>query len=346
MLETRDQRSVPRRSEATIVLATYNGGPYLASQVESLQLQTEPNWDLLIRDDGSTDDTRAQVETFQRNDERVTLWADDAERLGPARSFGRLLREAHSRGARYVFCCDQDDLWQSDKLVRILTAFQQAERDWGPETPVLVHSDARLVDAAGNDVGTTFAKKVAPPAAADARMLPSFLLGNRIPGCTLAVNRPLLDLAIPQPDAVPMHDWWLALLAAAAGRVVWLPDSLVDYRQHGGNSVGAPGLWQRAWAALRTESGTGSQRGWRGIPNMATLLADRLRERDALSEIACVTTLVYAATRPTFRHRWRELQRWCRNEQALGARFARAERCKLWALAWSTPPAQETTPQP
>ena len=65
---------------------------------------------------------------------------------------------------------------------------------------------------------------------------------NLVTGCTLTCNRALLDLAMPFPDRLVMHDWWLALVAAACGEIRFLEEPTVRYRQHGRNQVGASSL--------------------------------------------------------------------------------------------------------
>lgn len=73
------------------------------------------------------------------------------------------------------------------------------------------------------------------------------LMQNVATGCTVMINRPLLELALPIPDAAIMHDWWLALVAAAFGKIGTVHEATVLYRQHGGNDTGAR-KWD--WGAL------------------------------------------------------------------------------------------------
>ena len=73
----------------------------------------------------------------------------------------------------------------------------------------------------------------------------TLLMQNHIPGCSMLFNRALLELATPLPQAAHMHDWWVALCAAAMGHSRYLPTPLVRYRQHAGNQVGAQGMVAR-----------------------------------------------------------------------------------------------------
>jgi rhamnosyltransferase len=318
-----------------IVLATFNGGEFLGEQLASLFRQTWSDWRLLVRDDGSTDVTRSQLEGARSGDSRIEILDDQIGRLGPARSFGRLLSEAAARGAGVVFCCDQDDVWHPDKLTRQLAAIDRVELETGPDTPVLVYSDARLVDRSGLSLGTTFARKVVAAMPEEADPLPSCLLGNRVPGCTLAINRALLELAVPQPDDTPMHDWWLAALAAAAGRTVWLPEPLVDYRQHGDNSVGAPGWMTRARTALLRWRTGDARSSLMAAPGQARRLIERLGERHHSARIGLIEEFLAALDRPSGAARGEKLYRWMQAATEQGARFSVAEIGKIAALTWS-----------
>lgn len=318
-----------------IVLATYNGGEFLGQQLESLRRQTRSDWRLLVRDDGSTDDTRAQLETSRTRDSRIELLEDSTVRFGPARSFGRLLSEAAARGASIVFCCDQDDVWHPEKVARQCERIERIESLAGPQTPLLVYGDARLVDRSGHPLGTTFSRKVAAPIPAGVEPLPSCLLGNRIPGCTLAINRALLDMAVPLPDDTPMHDWWLAALAAATGETLWIPEPLVDYRQHGDNSVGAPGWMTRIRTALRRWRTGDTRSSLFASPGQARRLLERLRERGLSDKTALIEEFLTALAGPSVLDRCEKLSRWWHSARHTGAWFSFPDIGKITALAWS-----------
>lgn len=221
-----------------IVLATCNGGRFLREQVRSIQQQTERRWSLLIRDDGSQDDTREILRQLARDDARIHLLEEGGERLGPAGNFGRLMERACERGAECVLCADQDDVWHAEKLATQLQALRAAESQAAPGTRILVHSDLEVVDAALRPINSSLLAHLRLNPQVD-QPLRTLLVQNFVTGCTLLVNRPLLEFALPLPCDGAMHDWWLAQCAAAAGRIVYLPQALVRYRQHGGNRVGA-----------------------------------------------------------------------------------------------------------
>ena len=225
--------------EVCILLSTYNGAKYLSEQVESIRRQTFSNWTLLVRDDGSSDETVAMVQRLRKVDRRVVLMQDTRGNLGAAPSFGVLLERAMTSGASYVALCDQDDVWQPDKLARELAVIRRREREVGETTPLLVHSDLSVV---AQDLSVihhsylTFQGLRHQSRGCLARLL----VQNFVTGCTTVINGALLRVAVPVPNVI-MHDWWLALCAAALGEVLYLPEPTVLYRQHGENVLGSQG---------------------------------------------------------------------------------------------------------
>ena len=225
-----------------VVLPTYNGAAYLAEQVASIHQQTLRPQRLLVRDDGSTDGT---LELIQRLGQRYGDWLKVLSADGNLGCIGNINRLLAATTAPYVALADQDDVWLSHKLERSLELLQSLEATCGVELPLLVHGDLELMDEAGASLHTTYfqrqhlhADRVAP---ADLAM------SNVVTGCTVLCNRALLSQALPIPKQALMHDWWLALVASAFGRVELLEDVLVRYRQHSRNVLGAQGLGLEYW---------------------------------------------------------------------------------------------------
>lgn len=229
-----------------IVLATYQGAPYLAAQIESIRQQSWQQWTLLVRDDDSTDDTLAILQDYSRRDARIQCVQDTVGQLGPVGNFSRLLAIARQQRAQYVFLADQDDLWHPEKLRQQLVQLQQAEQQHSLALPLLVHADLRLIDAQGQMISPSFKRYQALPRTPSAP-LAILLASNFVTGCTIGINRALLELATPLPPAVAMHDWWLALVAATSGQILYCDQPLVDYRQHSTNCVGG----RRGWHSVR-----------------------------------------------------------------------------------------------
>jgi glycosyltransferase involved in cell wall biosynthesis len=260
-----------------IVLATYNGGAFLSEQLGSIRQQSFTGWRLLIRDDGSTDASPALVQQFARLDRRIEILADGESRLGPVGNFSALLTAALGRGAEYVFTCDQDDVWHADKMQEELALMTTAEAD-EPGGAVLVHTDLAVVDERLNPRHASFMRFQRIRHEPD-EPLRTLLVQNFVTGSTCLANRRLLEAALPVPQQAVMHDWWLALCAAALGTIRFFPKTTVLYRQHGGNAVGAGGFWasvnplQKTWRL----SSPAATREFRRLLDQARALRDRLR---------------------------------------------------------------------
>ena len=227
-----------------ILMAAFNGERFIAEQIESIRQQTLSRWRLIVRDDGSSDNTRNIVRGFSRMDHRVRLVEDDPGRLGPAGNFNRLMELSCHEPEPYIAFADQDDLWEVDKLNLQVQDMRRMEERYGVDRPLLIHSDLKIVDENSVPVHRSFARfqHIPHPETQD---LHTLLIQNVAVGNTILINRPLLDLAVPIPDAAHMHDWWLALCAAAFGALAYNPRQLVAYRIHSQN-VTCPVGFRRA----------------------------------------------------------------------------------------------------
>ncbi len=247
-------------SAVEVVLATWNGARFLPEQVGSLCQQRHPISRVLVGDDGSVDGAPAVLRQCWPGDAAVALVElPPSRRLGPAANFSRLLS---ATTAELVLLSDQDDVWSLDKVSRLLAAAQGVGIERGCDHPLLVVHDLSLIDADGQLIAPSFWRhqRFNPE---HGRRFGTLLTMNSFPGCAMLANRALLRLALPIPAAAIMHDWWLALVAAACGSIVVVDEPLVQYRQHPGNAVGASdqgfvgrlragqwgavGLRQRAW---------------------------------------------------------------------------------------------------
>ncbi|MCR5576079.1 MAG: glycosyltransferase family 2 protein [Oscillospiraceae bacterium] len=217
-----------------VLLSACNGGKYLREQLDSLIAQTVENVEILVRDDGSTDDTRMILAEYA---ERGALRWYAGENLGPARSFWRLLQDAEEADT-YAFC-DQDDVWDADKLEIAVSALARLDAS----KPALYCGDVRVTDAKLH----VLAERMVRPAPAD---YPHALLRNLAPGCTYVFNRAAMEL-LRRFDAerlgIELHDWTAYQLAACFGSVVYDPTPHMRYRQHGDNAIGAHRTTVGAW---------------------------------------------------------------------------------------------------
>lgn len=230
-----------------ILLPTCNGQRFIDEMLASVQRQTVADWRLLIRDDGSDDATREHLAAFARVDSRASV--AEGEHVGVIAGMDALLRAST---APYFMPADQDDIWRPDKIAVLLEAMRGLEERHGPERPLLVYSDAELIDSAGASLGTTFCRVLGVPDDWE-KEIRSLLVMSPAPGCTMLGNAALRRAALPLPEAnaIYMHDWWLLLCAATLGAIACVPAALVCYRQHSANALGARRRWPRTSFAAR-----------------------------------------------------------------------------------------------
>lgn len=221
-----------------IVMATYNGAPYLGEQLNSLLGQTYTNWRLTIHDDGSTDETVNIARTYATRDDRIVLLADDIVGLGSARNFLHLLE--HVEGDYYMFC-DQDDIWVPEKIAKFVDAIR------GHQGPMMVYSNSYLYT--NGRVLPRFSTHIHPNSLKD-----TVFFNSGIQGCAVMVNRDLVDMLKPFPRRVAMHDHLMTMGAVTFGAVRYLNEGLTWYRQHELNVTGSQprSLWARLGLFLKT----------------------------------------------------------------------------------------------
>ena len=222
--------------KTAVLLAAYNGSAYLPALLDSLRSQTDPDFSVLMQDDGSTDNTPDLLRSAAEADSRFLFASEQGQHLGAAGNFISLIRQAQ---ADYILLSDQDDVWEPEKIALLKQAMQDLEAQYGTETPLLVHSDCSLIDGDGNLLGESFFRRQGwNPAAVS---LQELLVQNNVTGCTLLMNESLRKLVAVHAQAKElfMHDWFIALTAAAFGRIAFVNRPLTRYRQHGGNQIGA-----------------------------------------------------------------------------------------------------------
>ena len=209
-----------------ILLSTYNGVRYLKEQLESYRpiARTLP-YQVLIRDDGSTDGTQAILAQYAAEENIEVVYG---ENVGLNASYSWLV--AHSNPlCNYYAISDQDDQWFANKLEIAVQNLEKAERF---SCPALFASRSILTDVGMTPIGETELPH-------QGMTFYNAMLQNPCPGHTQVLNRPLMELMqrYCHPDMVTF-DWWVYLVATAFGEVVFSPEATVWHRQHGDNTVG------------------------------------------------------------------------------------------------------------
>lgn len=208
-----------------VVLSTYNGEKWLPALLASLAAQTRRPDLLVWRDDGSSDRSPMIVVDWCRS-EGIALLPLRGGNLGAAQSFLTAISAVDS--ADIILLADQDDVWLQTKIARVV-----ARLPYGPgAVPALYAARQRIVDA-----GLVPIRDSRLPRHIGIR---SAVCESVLTGCTMAINRQMAALVRRGwPLSLPMHDWWLYLLAASTGTIVFDPEPTILYRQHGGNVIGA-----------------------------------------------------------------------------------------------------------
>jgi len=232
-----------------IACSARNAGRYLDAFFDSLVAQTQTDWELWIRDDGSTDDTWARLQSLRAREPRIVSSVRGSESRGAAQGFADVLAQLPG-DARVIATADADDVWMPHRLERTLAALEEAQHT--RPGPTLVHSDLTVVDDQLKPLALSFwrSEGVNP----DSPSLRSLAIQNVAVGPTLLFNAELLAELRTFPREAIHQDWWIALVAAVTGRLVAVHEPTVWYRQHASNTTAGARLgsiWSRlagAWS--------------------------------------------------------------------------------------------------
>lgn len=267
-----------------IIISVYNGESFIEEQINSIFRQKCNNLKIFIRDDGSSDNTvRIIKEISKKSPNKVIVVKDCFGNLNVKESYFLLMQHGDTD---YLLFCDQDDVWLPDKIEKTLAAMRAAEERYGANTPLLVHTDLCVVDRDLQPISPSFWKyqNLNPQLGAKLnRVMPQ----NVVTGCTMMINKPLAKLAAPIPEDAIMHDWWLALVAALFGQVVYLEEATILYRQHSENSVGAK-RWGLKRIITRAQSPQEVRASMLRTMRQAQALLDRFRDKMSPEQIALV----------------------------------------------------------
>lgn len=208
-----------------VLLGVYNGAKYLQQQLDSLYRQQGVEVSILARDDGSTDESRTILE--QNAKAHTLTWFSTVHR-GVADGFYELMEKACEWDADYYAFCDQDDVWDEDKLITAVSQLKHCKLD----RPALYYCGQRLVDQELHFLSDHYLN--------DLRSLKTRFVLSDFAGCTGVFNRALLDEVITfKPDYMLMHDTWvLRVCLGLGGEVIVDPTPHMSYRQHPGNAIG------------------------------------------------------------------------------------------------------------
>lgn len=218
----------------SILLSTYNSEAFLKEQINSIISQTEKDWILYIRDDGSSDNTIFLIEDYCKLHDNIILLKDKLHNLGAKNSFMKLLSDVEST---YYMFCDHDDVWMPLKVEKTLNKMKEIESQY-PQKPLLVFTDLKVVDVNMNIINNSMWRyqKTNPQ---HAKNIYSLSISNPVTGCTIMINQKAKEVSLPMSQKSFMHDLWIALNVTHYGYVDFIDEPTVLYRQHNENVLGA-----------------------------------------------------------------------------------------------------------
>lgn len=216
-----------------IMMTTYNGEEFLIQQIESICQQSYSNWQLVVRDDGSSDQTLAILNAYAEKDARIQVVQNQTDYHGAYPNFWGLVAYCKQLKAYdYYMFADQDDVWDKDKL----EVYMDFCSDKGLNEPLLVYGDMRIIDGDGQvtsnsleaNLGISYTNAI------------STFFAHKVHGCNSFFNRCLFELAVPlspeEPEAKYVsHDNYYTKFAALLGQVYYLSRPMMSYRRYGTN---------------------------------------------------------------------------------------------------------------
>lgn len=246
-------------NHVVVLLSTYNGERFLEEQLESIVAQKGVKPTIIVRDDGSTDRTRAILDKWE---ERGHLRWYNGPNMGPARSFLNLLRD--SDDADYYAFSDQDDYWLPEKL----DVATNKLAPYGNE-PALYFSQTQLVDKDLKEIDSVIIDPLLT--------LGEALVYQFIGGCTMMMNRRLRDIINRYtPLYVTMHDVWIYEVAQAINaHIVFDRVPYILYRQHGDNVLGQTTSYTAHW---KDRTDRAIRRDWHARSRLAQEVYDGYQE--------------------------------------------------------------------
>ena len=215
-----------------ILLATYNGSKYLHEQLDSILSQSYENINVIIRDDGSSDNTVMIIKEYEQKDNRVKLLSDNLGNLGFVRNFEELMKNSTSE---YLMFSDQDDIWYNNKVETSYKRIKAIEEKNGKSCPILVHTNSKIMNY------ETRTKSLFISDCAKKSSFENSFFNFFVQGSTMLINGSLKREALPFSKEVYLHDRYLHLIAEFIGIRSYIDVPTMDYRQHSNNEIGSRG---------------------------------------------------------------------------------------------------------
>ncbi|WP_035673924.1 glycosyltransferase family 2 protein [Flavobacterium sp. 83] len=210
----------------SVCMATFNGEKFIKEQLQSILKQLSDTDEIIISDDGSSDDTINIISSF--SDPRIKLIPTDSSKLKHSKqsksyqvtqNFENALSYATGD---YIFLSDQDDVWEDDKVAGCVLLLKEEQLN------LIIH-DATVVDEVDTVIAVSYFEKV--------KSQKGFfrnIIKNSYLGCCMVFDRSVLLKALPFPKDLIAHDMWIGLIAEKNGKVAFIEKKYIRYKRHSG----------------------------------------------------------------------------------------------------------------
>lgn len=211
----------------SVAMCTYNGEKFINEQIDSILIQLSREDELIISDDGSTDNTINIIKEYSQKDKRIRFRKNELK-PGVVNNFQNAINHCKNE---IIFFSDQDDIWLNNKVKKVKMVFRT-----NPEIDVVL-SDLEVFDSStGNVIAESFMQKNNSK-----RGFVNNVLKNSYIGCAMAVRKSYLNKITPFPKNIPMHDWWIGLNSELDNKTYIIYEPLIRYRRHENNVTGIVG---------------------------------------------------------------------------------------------------------
>ena len=209
----------------SIALASYNGEKYIREQLDSILNQTIQDFEVVVCDDASTDNTWIILEEYKEKDNRFRIYRNE-KNLGFKKNFEKAISLCKGD---YIALSDQDDIWTSNHLEILLNIIGDK---------LLACGNSQIVDNKGVDKGYDLRKLEALDFVSNYNLDIAYrvmLMGNPFQGACMMLNKSFCDIALPLPEQINFHDTWFAALSTICNSFVYTSKVINSYRQHNEN---------------------------------------------------------------------------------------------------------------
>ncbi|MCM2536046.1 glycosyltransferase family 2 protein [Neobacillus pocheonensis] len=207
----------------SVCMATYNGAEFVVRQLDTVLKQLGPDDEVIVVDDRSKDNTVQLIKDTYGSRVQVTV---NDQNVGAIKSFEKAISLAQGD---ILFLCDQDDLWEDEKVKTVLKAFEEQGAELVLHDAYVVDGKLDIIHPSWNDYNHNNINQG----------IVGNILKNAYTGAFMAFKREIVPLILPFPASIEMHDQWIALVCMMKKKkVVFINRPLMKYVRHGGNVTG------------------------------------------------------------------------------------------------------------